>query len=179
MKIHILALSLSLCASIASATTMLERAASVLNSDYGLSCVQVDDNRIHCPLEEDKHHGLALTETTKGDKTTISVLAFNNSEDVLIHKVFNQGMDHKFFGESLVDKLIATIEVTDSDLSCESLRPNYIGKKKEYVFNPWWQVVNKSECYNSLGKAVEVSVNLGNINRPQGFIKKMTITNLQ
>ncbi len=168
-------LSLLATSQLSFAADILSLATSVLENDYDLKCSSLSATSVHCYVPGEPMTGLDMSLIVKRKTTTLKIADFNESETALMARAFDKGLDREFFGQRIAETVIATLDAQDEEMVCEKLRPNYIGRDSEYVLNPWWQVVKKSECFNSTGKSFEVSANLGSINRNFGFMKKLTL----
>ncbi len=154
---------------------LLKTAVGVLENDYDLKCTSLSASEVHCIIAGEPMTGLDLSIKKKGKTETLKISDFNDSQTALMSRAFDKGLDRAFFGQKIADTLIETIDSEDEDLICEKLHDNFMGRNSDYVLNPWWQVVNKSNCFDSKGKALEISANLGSINRSFGFMKKFVV----
>jgi hypothetical protein len=175
-KYLLIGLQLTLISGNSFASDILFNAISILENDYKLQCSQIDKRSFHCFIKNDRMHGMDISVKENSRNTTLLIEDFNESQIILSSSGLEKGLDRRFFGEGLANSLIKNLDEADADLSCEVLHPYFIGMQQSAVFNPWWQVVSKSECYSSNGLVFKIRANSGSINRSFGFLKTLTIT---
>lgn len=161
---------LALASSSVFAMDYLQETALTLENDYQMKCTATSNSSLNCHDKESKLIGVSVEiNSAKNDGVSIELSDINNSKSALLST--NRANDSRFWGKKLVLNLISKVESSYA-ADCAELHENYIGKKQEYVFKPWWQEVVRTECMDAKGQGLKIKANLG---QDGNFLKSVTI----
>lgn len=161
---------LALASSSVFAVDYLQETALTLENDYQMKCIATSNSSLNCHDKDSKLVGVKVEiRGAKNDGVSIELNDINSSKSALLST--NRANDSRFWGRKLVLNLITKIESSYS-ADCAELHENFIGKKQEYVFKPWWNEVVRTECMDAKGQGLKLKANIG---QDGNFLKSVTI----